>query len=70
MQPKLVQLTGRSGKCSDVAAQANCFAGIVAKEVDSLAHFQHRVGHGLAGFADAEREQLPAMLLEQVGSSV
>ncbi len=41
--------------------------GIVAAEVGRLAHFAHRVGQGLAGFAHRQRDQAVAMLLQRVG---
>ena len=44
------------GSGSRPGEQAARLAGVIAQEIDRLAHFQHRVGQGLPGLADAQRE--------------
>ena len=70
MEAELVDLPGRAGQRGRGAEQAARFGGVVAQEIDRFAHFEHRVGDGLAGLAHAQREQGVAVIFEQVGGAV
>ena len=53
-----------------LALPASTFArlgGVVAQEVDRLAHFRDAVGQRLAGLAGGEREELDRMVLVEIG---
>src|SRR5687767_13599468 len=70
MQAQLVLLPGRSWKRHRPAELAPRLRSVEAQEVDRLANLENGVRQSLAAFADAQREQLLAMLLEQVGGAV
>ena len=70
VQAQLVLLAGRAGQRQRPGELAPRLGGVEAQEIDRLAHFEHRVDQGLPGFANAQREELLAMLLVEVGGAV
>ncbi|MNU81725.1 hypothetical protein D3C71_713960 [compost metagenome] len=45
---------------------AACLFGVITQEIDCLAYFRNRVGHGLAGFAHDEAEQIWHLSLHDI----
>ncbi len=66
MEPQFIPLPGRSWERKRSCELASGFGGIEAKEIDCLAHFEHRVDQRLSRFANAKREELFRMLLVEV----
>src|SRR5207248_6006182 len=68
--PKLILLARRSRKRERSCELATSFRCIKSQEVDRLAHFENRIDQGLAGLANAEREEFLAMLFVKVGGAI
>ncbi len=66
VQRQLVALARRPGQAQRRAEIRPRARGVVAQEVHRLAHLGDAVGHRLAGFAHAHRDQLGQALFEQV----
>jgi hypothetical protein len=52
---------------SSPVGPGNDCGGVVAQKVHSLAQFRNRIGQGLAGFGNTQREQLGGVRFEEVG---
>src|SRR5687768_2697648 len=70
MQAQLVLLAGRSGKRQRRGELAPRLRRVETKEIDRLADFENRVDQGLPSLADAQRQQLLAMLLVEISGAV
>ena len=69
-QPQAVALAGRPRHRFVRAEQLAAFGGVVAAEIDGLAHFRERVVEGLAALALQQRDEMRRALLQQIGGAL
>ncbi len=67
-QAQAIRLAGRARHDETPAEGLLGTRRIVAEEIDRLAHFGNRVGHGLAGFRDQQADEAGHVALEPIGS--
>ena len=70
MQAQLVAFARRPRQAQRAGELGPRPCRVVTQEIDRFADLGHAVGNGLAGLADAHRDQFGHVLLEQVGGPV